>query len=859
MLGFCHRPSPDEVTALRLPAALDVLCAAVLALILFLPQASSAQSTTGPETSSVLAGQWTRTLDLVEQQLRRADTTAEDARSFLDVTARVRREASEIKGVAEDSIGDLERRLEVLGPAPPPEAASEDEELAAQRQEIEDELKGLRARVAQANLSIVRADELDRLVGALSQQKRFEALFRVYPFPWSPDTWSRGVPEFFDVLGKIARSPFIWWQSLEGEERRAAVPTRVAILLVLAVAVGWLLRRWLLKRYDRNPTLSEPSYGLRLIAGIANAAARGIVPALMFGGLLYLAVSSGAAERSLFWALLALFFAVMIFFSLAWALPYAVLSPDMPQWRLLNVSPDNARVLGRRFTLLAAFFAVEIFMTEAHKQIGVTDSYFSLATFVLNALPALVLIDMTRRSRWLMAAEEVAGEDGVQSTPQTVIQSSFWRLIRRLVMLLAVASVLASLIGYADLGDFLLSNLVLSAISLGGLVILRGLGRELVGVYLRSGFMTEYLALRHVARRRIKFWLRMLLDVAFAVVGAVLIASIWSSPFGEFWTEARRLATGVSIGGVTISLADVLAAAIVFAVVLLLTRLFQRFLRNRVLPESGFDSGVQHSLAAGFGYLGIILATMFGISALGIDLSNIALIAGALSVGIGFGLQTVVSNFVSGIILLIERPIKVGDWVMVGANEGFVKQITVRSTELQTFQRASVIIPNSDFISTPVINWTHKDHYGRIEVPVGVAYGSDVEKVKEILLGCAGRHEQVLTSPEPHVLFMNFGNSSLDFELRCFTNEVSYRLLIGSDLRFEIDRQFREAGVEIPFPQRVVHMADSGAAAPSAEAAAGPNFGSGPEAAGPKPRSGDSKAPDPRILGSEGPDSDGSM
>ncbi|HIP77289.1 MAG TPA: mechanosensitive ion channel family protein, partial [Kiloniellaceae bacterium] len=397
-------------------------------------------------------------------------------------------------------------------------------------------------------------------------------------------------------------------------------------------------------------------------------------------------------------------------------------------------------------------------------------------------------------------------------------------------------------------------NLVLSAISLGGLVILRGLGRELVGVYLRSGFMTEYLALRHVARRRIKFWLRMLLDVAFAVVGAVLIASIWSSPFGEFWTEARRLATGISIGGVTISLADVMAAAIVFAVVLLVTRLFQRFLRNRVLPESGFDSGVQHSLAAGFGYLGIILATMFGISALGIDLSNIALIAGALSVGIGFGLQTVVSNFVSGIILLIERPIKVGDWVVVGANEGFVKQITVRSTELQTFQRASVIIPNSDFISTPVINWTHKDHYGRIEVPVGVAYGSDVEKVKEILLGCARRHEQVLTSPEPHVLFMNFGNSSLDFELRCFTNEVSYRLLIGSDLRFEIDRQFREAGIEIPFPQRVVHMADSGATAPTEEV----DLGSGPEAAGPKPRSGDSKGPDPRILGSEGPDSDGS-
>lgn len=783
----------------------------------------------------MLVGQWTRTLDLVEQQLRRADTTAESARRFLDVTARVRKEASDIKALVEDEIGGLERRLEVLGPPPETPEDAEAEEVAAQRQVLGDELKRLRARRAQANLTIVRTDELDRLVGTLSQKKRFEALFQVYPFPWAPGTWARGVPEFVVVVEKILRSPVIWWQELDGDDRRSAVLYRIAILLTLALSIGWLLRRWLLYRYDRDPTLSDPSYGRRLIASIANAVARGIVPALLFGGLLYLAVSSGATERSLFGTLVALFFAVMIFFSLAWALPYAVLSPDMPQWRLLPVSPDNARVLGHRFTLLAAFFAFEIFMTEANNQIGVTNTYFSLSTFVLNALPALVLIDMTRRRWWLMAAREsglgepgpsgwsrdeeetdtlTSGQEGAEE-PRTVVQSSFWKLIRQLVMLLAGASILASLVGYADLGDFLLANLLLSAIALGGIVILRGLGRELIGAFLRSDFMRDYLAIRHVARSRIKFWLRALLDAIFAVLGAVLIAAIWSSPFGEFWSDARSLLTGVTIGGVTIALTDVLAAVVVFGFILLITRLSQRFLRNKVLPETGFDTGVQHSLTAGFGYVGIMLAVVFGISALGVDLSNIALIAGALSVGIGFGLQAIVSNFVSGIILLIERPIKVGDWVVVGANEGFVKQITVRSTELQTFQFASVIIPNSEFISTAVTNWTHKDHYGRVEVPVGVAYGSDVEKVKAILLACAGRHEQVLTSPEPFVLFKDFGASSLDFELRCFTNDVSYRVIIASDLRFEIERQFREQGVEIPFPQRVVHFSHGGAETPN--------------------------------------------
>ncbi|WP_422368298.1 mechanosensitive ion channel domain-containing protein [Pelagibius sp.] len=808
MLAFADRPLPDEVTTLRFPAAFAVLFFFSVCLGLGVPTAAFAQTTTKADTSSVLVDQWTRTLDLIEQELRRADTTAESARRFLDLTARVRREATEIRNLAQEKVDGIERRLDVLGPAPEGEELAEAEEVASQRQALDEELKGLRARVAQANLAIVRADELDRLIGSLSQKKRFDALFQVYPFPWAPDTWVRGVPEFVVVIQKIGRSPVVWWLSLEKQERQNAVPARIAFILGLALVIGWLLRRWLLKRYDRDPALSDPSYGRRLIAAIANAVARGIIPALVFGGLLYLALSGRSSDHSLFWALVPLFFAVMVFFSLAWALPYAVLSPDMPQWRLLSVSPDNARILGRRFTLLAALLAIGIFMTEAHSQIGVTDIYFSMATFALNTLPALVLIDTARRSRWLMAAEQADEEGAPAPEPKMFIQSGFWRLVRRLVMALAVASVLVSLIGYVDFGDFLLTNLVLSAISLGGVVILRGLGRELIGISLRSGFMRDNLEIRHVARRRIKFWLRTLLDAAFAVAGAFLIAAIWLSPFGEFWGEARRLLTGFTIGGVTIAFTDVLAAIIVFAVILLVTRLSQRFLRTKVLPETGFDSGVQHSLSAGFGYVGIILAAVFGISALGIDLSNIALIAGALSVGIGFGLQTIVSNFVSGIILLIERPIKVGDWVIVGANEGFVKQITVRSTELQTFQRASVIIPNSDFISTAVVNWTHKDHYGRIEVAVGVAYGSDVEKVREILLGCAGRHERVLTSPEPFVVFMDFGASSLDFELRCFTNEVSYRIIIASDLRFEIDRLFREAGIEIPFPQRVVHFAD---------------------------------------------------
>ncbi len=768
-----------------------------------------------PEAQAEVA-QWTHRLDLIEQQLYRADTTAESAERFLEVTKEVRGKASELIASLQPEVENLERRLAALGPAPQEGEAEEAAEVAQQRAALQAELQQVKTLITQANLAVVQADELDSFIGTLTQQRRFEALFRAYPPPWSAHTWGVAVPEFFSILNQIARSPVAWWQGLGAAERGEAVSLRIAVQMLFAAVAGWLLRRWLLRRYGRDPATPDPSYGARLLAAIASAIARGIVPALVFAGLLYAVWPHRVAEGGLFWTVVTTFLAVMVFFSLAWAVPYAVLSPDLPQWRLLPVTPENARKLGWRFTLLAGLFAAAIFLFESQEQIGVSDTYFSLSTFIVIVILALPVIDISRQRYWRrdepgaaeMDEEPPAEEKGAEEDEGVVPESGLWRFLRRLIAPIALAGIAAAFLGYADLADFLITNLLLSILILVALAILRGLVRELIGAAMRSDAMSKVLGLPHAMRNRLKFWLRLLLDAALVIAAPVFIASIWIAPFGEYWVEARRLASGITIGGVTISFYDLIVALAVFAALLALTRLGQRFLTNRVLPKTGFDSGVQNSLSAGFGYIGIILAAVFGITALGIDLSNIALIAGALSVGIGFGLQAIVSNFVSGIILLIERPIKVGDWVLVGGNEGLVKRITVRSTELTTFQRASVIIPNSEFISTSVINWTHKDTYGRIEVAVGVAYGSDVEKVREVLLDCANHHERVLTSPEAQVLFMNFGGSSLDFELRCFTNDVSYRLIISSDLRFAIDKAFRDAGIEIPFPQHVVHFAD---------------------------------------------------
>jgi len=267
-------------------------------------------------------------------------------------------------------------------------------------------------------------------------------------------------------------------------------------------------------------------------------------------------------------------------------------------------------------------------------------------------------------------------------------------------------------------------------------------------------------------------------------------------------------------GQTKVALADILVAIVVLLVGIAISRLVQRWLSKRALPRTRLNASVQASIVTIVGYAGVVLAVSFALGRLGIALENIALVAGALSVGIGFGLQSIVSNFVSGLILLTEQPIRVGDWIVVDGQEGFVRRIQVRATEIETFDRATVLIPNSQLITGVVKNWTRSDTLGRVTVAVGVAYDADPDRVRDLLVEAAREHEQVAKSPEPYVLLAGFGDSALNFELRCIVVNVRQILTVKSDLNFSILKKLRAAGIEIPFPQRDIHIR-SGATPPS--------------------------------------------
>lgn len=293
--------------------------------------------------------------------------------------------------------------------------------------------------------------------------------------------------------------------------------------------------------------------------------------------------------------------------------------------------------------------------------------------------------------------------------------------------------------------------------------------------------------------------------IVFAFLAVILLV-VWR--VYENVADAVRgvFSLGISIGSWDLTLGVIIVVAIALYVSFVFSWIVQGILLEKVFPMRRMQRGVQASMAKLVHYGIIFVGFLLALSFLGVDMKNITIIGGALGVGIGFGLQSIVSNFVSGLILLFERPIKAGDYVQLGDRWGEISRIGLRSTVVKTFDRSEVVVPNSDLISNEVTNWTLSDRSMRLKLPVGVAYGSDIEKVITTLKSCAEENPMVLSKPTPQVFFMNFGGSSLDFELRVWISDIDNMVTARSELNQEIDRTFRAAGIEIAFPQLDLHL-----------------------------------------------------
>jgi small-conductance mechanosensitive channel len=644
----------------------------------------------------------------------------------------------------------------------------------------------------------------DQLAATLADRRRAayaERLLQRSPNVLDPFFWSTVVGALPDEAGRLVSFGRDGLTHAIEQGGAARMAFAAAALLGILMAVFGLGRWW---RRIALVAQAETRFGKAIAAFLLFARAFVVAPATVMLALELLAQFDlldleGASIAS------GLVLAVTVA-ALARAAGLSVLAPGEPHRRLVSFDDATAVWLYRHLTWGGRLLGALIVARAVHRAIGgaqpITDALQMLFAAAIAALLVHLLIGQRAR--------EVEAEQPVHHIPGV-----------RLLAWIAVAAIVGALLtGYAALASFIAGRVVFTVAVVATLYLLLVVADAVIA----STLSPESARGRAVAGqlginpRRIGLLGAVVSGVTralFVLIVLALAIGRWEIAAADFFDAVRNATFGVRIGDITISVGAVIGAILLFVVALVLTRVVQRWLEREVLPHTAIEPSLRISIATIFGYAGFIVAIVLALAELGIDLQKVALVAGALSVGIGFGLQAVVSNFVSGLILLAERPIRVGDQIAVKGDEGFVRRISVRSTEIETFDRASVIIPNSDLITGVVKNWTHANTLGRILIKVGVGYDSDPEQVRGILSECAAGHPQVLTVPAPAVLLAEFGDSALQFEVYCIVSDLANRGAIKSDIQFAILKAFRAAGIEIPYPQHDVRIRQNDGAAES--------------------------------------------
>ncbi len=749
------------------------------------------------------SNEWIKKLGYVEEWMARSEILSDDSRSFLvGIIDEVHRDAGTAVARDEKIIQPLRKELSSLGPAPAAEAPAEAPEVVALRKGLQDRIARVDGRIQKARLALVRAENLYTAI-KLRQAGEIRRLWQRSPEVLEVETWRKAGKTYSSLGKRILAAPGDWWDSAKGTWRPAWI---VIILLaeILAILLAVPARRWLRDRLmRREATVEAPDETQRMIHAAQMAIGEVILPVVGFG-VLAAAIAAIAPSGLLFSVLfINLCLSGMVFFVIA-GLARAALAPADPRWRILPVTEAGAETLHRRVWVIAIYLAL-VFFLKWTVEFGEPPSaeFYAVTRTITNTAFAVLLLLLLPGRFW---------EEGDKTAGRVTSV-----LVRGAIALGLLAVPVLDFTGYSALASFVLVRLLVTVVSIGLLLLLRAAYHSLLAKILHS-LLERWLRLPEGSARLVQLWLSLLNDIVIFGLPAyeLLVFYGLSRDLLNLWLW--RIFTGVRLGNVTISLVDILVAILVFLVGLTVTGWVRRWIARVLLSRTRMDIGVQESIASGIGYLGIVVSIVLAIVVIGIDLSNLALIAGALSVGVGFGLKTVVENFAAGLLLLIERPIKAGDWIVTSGREGIVRKISVRSTELETFDQSSVIVPNSELITQPVENWTHKNKTARIIVPVGVAYGSDTARVREVLLACAAANETVMNYPQPQVLFRAFGDSSLDFELRCFIPDAHRRISVSSDLHFAVDAAFREAGIEIAFPQRDLHIRNANLGESSKEA-----------------------------------------
>jgi len=717
-----------------------------------------------------------KSLDEIEAAVDSEDITAETLAGFRDklnsATDILRKKIDWLEPRAKEA----EDRLKELGPAPAKDAPAESAEIAGQRKELTDEFNDIDGELKQARVLTVKTDQLGDRVAQKRHALYANELFARSASILDPSFWTdvyRALPIELRSIEALVDA----WSEHHTRPRWAGA----ALIIVIIIAIVVVLTRWWLPRLIGEPSNTRSAKAWAALWVFIWFAIR--TPLAGFAALLALTTFGLLTVRLEQVAQGVV--AGMAAAAFGHGVARGLLAPEHPHRRLVQEDDETALCFYNHLLWASRALGVLIVLQVIHKTLFAPLVITVATNALFAATTAAFLVHLVLR---LGTIKKNRGE---------ALVAASWA--HPLGLLMAVLIGIALVAGYAGVAAFISLRVIVAAAVFGALFLLLVITQTLFASINeqtpKGQMLAESLGIDPRTLGLSGALLSALIRVILIATSFLLIIGPWEVSTADLFDTVRNIPFGFKIGEIRVSFQAILAAILVLVLLLVLMRIIQRWLERELLPRTGLEPSLQLSIVTIFGYVGAITAIALALSGLGFDLQKIALIAGALSVGIGFGLQSIVSNFVSGLILLTERPIRVGDSIVVKGEEGWVRRVRVRATEIETFDRASVIIPNSEFITGVVKNWTRANRLGRIVVKVGVSYETDPDRVRDILTDIANAHPQIVQTPPPAAYLVAFGETQLEFELRCVVAEVEKGLSVRSELHYAIIQKFREAGI----------------------------------------------------------------
>jgi|HubBroStandDraft_3_1064219.scaffolds.fasta_scaffold00642_7 potassium efflux system protein len=743
---------------------------------------------------------WTRQLDRIATRSEQANLLPVEIDTLREQVADVRAAASAAAAIARNDLADTKKLLAPLDVKPGSDAAPETDAVKADRARLSDLAAVSESQVKQGEVIIARADQLTERLTKLRGQVMLDTLLHQDVSPLSPDVWRKLGPQFKTAVQTLSAAVAAW-----GHEGLSALGsgdqdlTSLAFWAVVTVLLWWL-GRFLRRRFGRGEA-TEPGQRDRTLAAAVDGVGLVLVPILavwLVGRLL-----AATAPPSPIDVLVPELIGRVITFLLVVGLTATALSPRRPAWRVLPFTTESAHEQSRALRrLMAVGLSADFIYTVLTRGPGDRSALASVGALVLAILVAALALPVLANRAWHAVPSEAGGAGAEQ--PQ-MIGGTWWSIVRLLLSAAVLSAIVFALLGYATLAAHLHNAIFNTAF----IIAFAVLAHRLVGDLLEEAAAPDTPPGRWVRHRlglapdstlRGHLLVMLVFDGFLVLLLAVGIATAWGVDIDAIVEAMGQLMRGVRVGNVTISFANVGMALVAFAVCLALARVVRSVVRDRVLPTVDAPLPLRQSIDAGLNYVGVILALVIGIGVLGVDFTNLAIVLGALSVGIGLGLQNIANNVISGVILLVERPIKAGDWVSVAGHEGFIRRINIRATEMETFQRTHVIMPNSVFLQNPVVNRTYSDTSSRVEIKLTVGLATDVPAMEGLLREAALGHPRVLRVPAPIVRFERITPTGLEFELFVFVSRLEDRLVVTNDLNQAILAKLIESGILDPKP-----------------------------------------------------------